>query len=111
GNDHRGVARCERRLDSASFIECTSPRAYTGLAPGRHTVEIRATDTSNNVDPTPARHIWTVDAPPDTRITSATDDGGATMSDQAIMLSRSVTLTFTGTDDRAVARFECRLDG
>src|SRR5439155_904852 len=52
GSDDRGVARFECLLDGAGFIACTSPQTYSGLAVGRHTVEVRAIDTSNNVDPT-----------------------------------------------------------
>src|SRR5207245_684741 len=102
GADDRGVARFECQLDGAGFNGCTSPWARTGLAPGRHTFEVRAVDTSNNVDPIPARLAWTIDAPPDTRITSAADDSGAAMPDQGITLSRPMTMTFTGSDDRGV---------
>ena len=111
GTDNRAVARFECRLDGAGFSVCVSPLTHTGLAPGRHTVEVRAIDTSNNVDPAPARLTWTVDAPPDTSIISAMDGNGTALPDQAITLSTALTLTFTGVDDRGVARFECRLDG
>jgi PKD repeat protein len=42
---------------------------YTGLAPGSHSLDVRATDFSNNTDPTPAERIWTVqpNIPPEAR--------------------------------------------
>ena len=33
-----------------------------GLAPGAHTFEVRATDSSSNTDPTPAAWSWTITA-------------------------------------------------
>jgi hypothetical protein len=45
----------ECRLDSAPWSPCTSPVRLDGLAPGSHTVRVRARDGFGNVDPTPAR--------------------------------------------------------
>jgi predicted phage tail protein len=58
---------CRRNL--AAFVACASPMTYSFLADGTHTFEVRATDPSDNVDPTPATATWTVatdstDAPP-----------------------------------------------
>ena len=53
----------ECRLDTAAFANCSSPKAYTGLAPGSHTFEVRATDPAGNVDPTPASRTWTINGP------------------------------------------------
>src|SRR5437867_3877863 len=55
---------------------------------------------------------WTSDTtPPDTSITSVTDNNGAALPDQGFTPSTTVTVRFTGTDDRGVARFECQLNG
>jgi endonuclease/exonuclease/phosphatase family metal-dependent hydrolase len=58
----------ECRLDTAAFSSCTSPRHYSGLSPGAHTFEVRATDVAGNVDPTPPSHAWNVAAPSATTV-------------------------------------------
>jgi parallel beta-helix repeat protein len=64
-------ARFECALDDATFEPCAPPHVVGSLAPGRHTVAVRAVDLEGNVDPTPARHEWvyesvpTVDCGPD----------------------------------------------
>jgi len=47
-------SRFQCRLDTAKFVACTSPTAYSGLAPGNHRFRVRAIDRARNVDPTPA---------------------------------------------------------
>jgi len=60
-------------LDGSAFSSCTSPQTFTSLSDGSHTFQVRATDLSGNVDPTPATRTWTVDTSPDTnRGTSTT---------------------------------------
>ncbi|RMF14688.1 MAG: hypothetical protein D6761_09090 [Candidatus Dadabacteria bacterium] len=59
----------ECALDGATFIACTSPQTYTGLADGSHTFSVRARDAAGNVDPTPATASWIVNV-------GATSDGG-----------------------------------
>jgi hypothetical protein len=46
-------------LDGGAYVGCTSPTVYT-VGSGTHTVAVRATDTSGNVDATPAQRSWTV---------------------------------------------------
>ncbi|MES2569976.1 MAG: cadherin-like domain-containing protein, partial [Verrucomicrobiota bacterium] len=60
GTDNLKVAGFEGRLDGASFANVTSPVNLSGLQEGPHTYEVRARDTSGNVDPTPAVATWTV---------------------------------------------------
>jgi hypothetical protein len=54
--------RYECRLDGAtSWSSCTSPKSFTSLTNGSHTVQVRAVDTKGLVDPTPASYTWLVD--------------------------------------------------
>jgi hypothetical protein len=69
------------RLGSGDWTSCSSPTLYSGLSPGAHNFEARATDQAGNADPTPASHGWTVDT-----------TGPATTIDPPALLS-------VGTDD------------
>ncbi|MEK6277911.1 MAG: hypothetical protein AABM29_07860 [Actinomycetota bacterium] len=77
-----GTFQCQ--LDGAGFSSCTSPKSFSGLAPGTHLFEVKAVDSFGNEDPTPAQSTFTIvssgggggggaggagdTAPPDTRI-------------------------------------------
>jgi FlgD Ig-like domain len=67
----------ECSLDGASFALCSSPKAYSGLAVGAHTLRVRAIDGSpnHNVDPSPASASWTISAQPQ-QGTGSTAGGG-----------------------------------
>ena len=94
-------ASFECSLDGSGFASCTTPREYTGLAEGSHTVEVRATDRARNTDPTPASHTWTIDTTaPETTI----DDGSA-----AETTATSAAFEFSATESEAI--FDCSLDG
>lgn len=53
----------ECSLDGGPFEACTSPKGYTGLAPGLHAFAVRARDQARNLDATPASLSFTVAAP------------------------------------------------
>ncbi|MCW2995918.1 MAG: putative internalin, partial [Conexibacter sp.] len=95
----------ECKIDAGAFAACSSPKAYSGLTVGSHTVSVRATDGSGNTDATPATATWTISAPPadttapETTITSAPANGTAT----------SASVAFTATESGST--FECKLDG
>jgi hypothetical protein len=87
------------RLNTGSFVSCSSPYTITGLTDGAQTFEVRAIDGVGNVDPTPATRSWTVDAIPPavTSVTSTTPNGvygvGATIN---VMVNFSESVTLTG---------------
>ena len=66
------------RIDDGDWGDCTSPKAYSGLATGSHTFQVTAIDAAGNEDPTPAGRTWTVDTmlPEVTLVNPA--DGGST---------------------------------
>jgi Tol biopolymer transport system component len=49
------AATFECRVDGKPFAPCTSPFTTPKLKPGKHTVDVRATDQAGNVDQTPAQ--------------------------------------------------------
>ncbi|MFL6029265.1 MAG: Ig-like domain-containing protein [Gaiellaceae bacterium] len=48
-------------LDGGSYIACSTPQMYAGLADGAHSFDVRATDPAGNVDTSPASYSWNVD--------------------------------------------------
>ena len=53
----------ECRLDSRDpelWLECFNPTFFSNLTTGEHTLEVRAYDGAENVDPSPDRYTWTV---------------------------------------------------
>lgn len=79
------------KLDSGTFVSCSSPQNYAGLAAGSHTFQVRATDANGNTDPTPASYNWTIDlSAPDTTITSGPS---------GTITTNSATFDWTGSDN------------
>ncbi|RIK43250.1 MAG: hypothetical protein DCC58_09835, partial [Chloroflexi bacterium] len=101
GSDGGGIARFECSLDGAAFATCSSPVYLTGLSNGAHSFEVRAVDTSGEIDPTPERYTWTIDsvAPETTLLTQPA----------AITNSAAASFTFSGSDASSLT-FECKLD-
>ena len=91
-----GVVRFDCRLDDAEyFTACTSPMTYSGLAPGSHTVQVRAIDAVGNSDPSPATYTWTISAPTDT--TSTTVAPTTTTSTTSTTVAPTTTTSTTST--------------
>ena len=91
----------ECRVDEATFEACTTPHTTTPLGDGDHTFEVRAIDSSDNIDPTPASRTFTVDTVvPDTTITGGPNG-----------VTGDATPTFTFTSSEAESTFECRISG
>lgn len=53
--------RC--RLDRRTATACGSPKAFHGLAPGRHVFEVYAVDAAGNADPSPATARFAIARP------------------------------------------------
>ena len=95
-----GGSTFECKLDSGPFQACTSPKSYSGLGDGPHSVEVRAKDAAGNVDASPATRSFTVDTQaPDTLI-----DSGPS----GLIANASPSFGFIA--DEPGAGFECRLD-
>jgi hypothetical protein len=56
-------ASFECKLDDGSWAECSPPLTYSSIEAGEHEFLVRATDTAENVDRTPAIADWTVEEP------------------------------------------------
>ncbi len=69
----------ECRLDLGQWVTCAGPVSYSGLSPGKHTFDVRATDTAGNLSGT-TTYTWAVDAGiPSVNISSPS--GGRTYND------------------------------
>jgi hypothetical protein len=88
------------QLDTQDAAACTSGITYSGLAAGRHTFRVRATDRAGNTGPF-ASYSWTVDtsAP---RVTIRTGPSGKTSNHQP---------TFTFDSTASDASLTCWVDG
>ena len=90
----------ECSLDGGDFGACASPVDYSGLGPGTHTFQVRATDPAGNPVASPASHTWLIDPQlPDTIITSHPPDPSA-----------ASTVEFGFICDKPPCTFECRID-
>lgn len=91
-------SRFECQLDGGSFLPCSSPAAYQGLADGAHTFAVRPIDGVGNVGAA-VSHAWRIDATaPETRVASGP---------RSRTTSVGATLTFAATEQ---ASFQCKLD-
>ena len=91
------LAQFQCSLDGGTFANCTSPKQYTGLDDGTHTVAVRAVDDVGNIG-NAAEDTFPVDATAPVVTVDAVAVSGTTA---------TVTFSSPATD---VASFECRLD-
>jgi hypothetical protein len=86
------------QLDGGSFLPCTSPSSYQGLADGPHAFAVRPTDAVGNTGPT-ASYGWRIDA------TAPETTFGARPRSRTTALA--ATFTFSANEPAA---FQCKLD-
>jgi len=91
--------RC--RVDDEDWAPCPGGQtSVEDLADGTHTFEVASIDSTDNVDPTPARCLWTVDrTPPDTLTLLCPTDP-----------SESASAQFGFGSDEAQVDYHCVLD-
>ena len=96
------TAKIQCKIDSGAFADCTSPKTFSALADGSHTVSFRAQDAAGNQDKSPASRTFTVDTtPPDTTIDSG--PSGTIAGTQA-------SFTFSGKPAGDTAKIQCKID-
>jgi hypothetical protein len=101
----------ECNLDGAGWAPCATPEAYAAVAVGPHQLSVRAVDTAENADATPATRSWTVEEligpppPPDTTPPQTSISGGPATA------TTSTSATFAFASSEAGSSFECNLDG
>jgi hypothetical protein len=106
----------ECKLDGAAFASCpASGIAYMSLANGSHTFQVRATDPSDNVDPTPAGYTFDVVVSSPSPSPPALLPPAPVAPDTQIVAgprraTRDRTPTFRFRADVARARYQCRVD-
>lgn len=117
----------ECALDGAAFASCpVAGVTYSGLAGGPHSFQVRATDPSENTDPTPAGYSFDVvlstpppppmpspapaiaPPPPLTRLAPATPDTTISAKPPTRTTDRTPTFRFRST--AAGTSFQCKLD-
>ena len=97
----------ECRIDSTDPLQwedCEYPAIFTNLAPGEHTVEIRAIDGGLLADPTPVSVTWTYTPPP----AGQAPDTTITLAPAAQSPLFEALFTFTSTEPDST--FECQVD-
>lgn len=94
-------------LDGGGYAACSSPKSYTGLAQGSHTLRVEAKDAAGNVSGPSAPWTWFVDtvAPNQPTLTSFPSNPSSL---------QSARFAWTDTDPTpgsGIATYACKLDG
>jgi hypothetical protein len=89
------------KLDSGSYVACSNPATFSGLADGSHTLTVEAKDAAGNVSAPSLSRTWSVDAtgPPKPTIVGPNNNNPSTVA------------TFTFSDTEANVTFKCQMDG
>lgn len=108
------------KLDGGNFNSCPAAGiTYSGLAEGPHTFQVRATDSSNNTDPSPAGYSFSIVLVPFTPLLTLGSAGPApkakakpnTTIVKASAKTRDRTPTFRFGSSQPGVKFQCKLDG
>jgi hypothetical protein len=108
------------KLDGGNFNSCPATGVtYSGLAEGPHTFQVRATDSSNNTDPSPAGYSFSVvlaaAAPPTSLAPTPPPIAKASKPNTTIAKAsaktRDRTPTFRFGSSQSGVKFQCKLDG
>jgi len=59
-SDPGDTAKFQCKIDSEAYADCTSPKTFSSLSEGAHTVSFRAEDPDGNQDQSPATRTFTV---------------------------------------------------
>ena len=108
------------KLDGGNFNSCpTAGISYSGLAEGAHTFQVRAIDSSNNIDPSPAGYSFSVVlgapaaagsfGPPALPVPKSSKPN--TTIAKAGAKTRDRTPTFRFGSSQPGVKFQCKLDG
>ncbi len=87
------------KLDAGAFAPCASPKSYSDLAEGAHTLTVKATDPAGNPS-AETSYTWTIDTAAPT----------ATITDKPVDPSNIAGPSFTFTASQPGSTFECKLN-
>jgi hypothetical protein len=109
------------KLDGGNFSSCPATGVtYSGLADGAHAFQVRATDTSNNTDPSPAGYSFSVVLGAPAAAASLVSPALSPANPQpkpnttiakASAKTRDRTPTFRFGSSQSGVKFQCKLDG
>ena len=113
GSSRFGISYFECSIDDyhENFKSCKSPH-YQPLTIGEHVFYVRAIDTRNNIDPTPASFTIEIkESPPQTKIIRVEDDKGITVGNNTNTTSNNkINFHFVGLDNEKIRSYICSLD-
>jgi hypothetical protein len=94
----------ECALDGLAWSTCSSPKTYSALSLGGHSVSVRATDAAGNVDPSPASRGWAVEVAPDKTPPNTSISSGPAST------TTSTSASFGFSSSESGSTFQCSLD-
>ncbi len=105
--DANGIAGYSCQMDTAAYVACTSPKAYSNLPNGSHTFRAKATDLAGNS--AFVTRTFTVAVVADTTKPTVT----ITLKPAATITTKSATFAYTATDNAGgsgINNTKCKMD-